>query len=853
MTLGRPTLQGAAGNSVTLADDSRFGGMIVDGAGGVGIFSNAVSGTRISDVLVQNTVGDGILLQNTTGDTTIVNTIISGTGGAAFHVDGGNGSIGYQSESDGLIPSFSNIDNSASQAVLIENMTGGLVNTFGTTINDDGGTGIDILNSASNVTIDNAQLMNSTATGVRIVNSSGVITFRNSLQTNTLISNAAQQSILIDSLAPTGQVTFDALQIEDRNDAGIDINTSAGRIDFLDTVTIGEPNGGTAAGVSVDGSLATSIVEFGGVLTVDGSGGRGIELTNNTAGSRFSVLGLADISGVAQEGVAINNDGGNAFFEDGLVIASRSERGVSIQTSTGIYSFDGPTTISNDLSVLFPAFDIQDSEANVLMSDLNATGVMAPVGVGAGINMVNNIAGLVNNASLSFTEITIEGTGTGVRGLNNSDIRISDGTIAVSGDAAIDLEESGWFVRLESASSSSSIDNGIRLVNAAPPADNSFFVNDRADVAPAGSGGTISGSAGPAVLLANAGEVLLRGMQFEGNASDIFVTNSGLADDDDQILTIQTSSFIGTIGRVVDANNLTTFVLEDSLIDDSGTGIGPNTIQLTYTEITNDPDTEFFSQFDNPYEVFIRRNVINDTFDSTIVINSLAGAEDAHLDVEILNNMITLDGGLVGQDETAVTVDWTGPSRVLLASNSITLNGDDVVGNKMGFDIVHRSTTDEMLLSVVNNLFMATDDGSIGLNVRTFGQSDILVDANAFTFGGEGSTGMEFNLAPDTEFFLSNNLLRFDADGGSGVIFTLVNQPSVFTINNNQIALFDDGALIEEGIRFLAGIGTSNLVGNQNNLIFLLNPEDPNAFIEIPSSFGGSFNGTIIINGSAQP
>jgi len=282
-------------------------------------------------------------------------------------------------------------------------------------------------------------------------------------------------------------------------------------------------------------------------------------------------------------------------------------------------------------------------------------------------------------------------------------------------------------------------------------------------------------------------------------------------------------------------------------------GVGPDTFRLTYNELTNDPNTTTFDQFNNPYEVFMRRNVINDTSDNTVVIESLVGATDAHLDVGIDNNLITLNGGLVGQDETAVTVNWTGPSRVRLASNDITLNGNNDNGSKRAYSVTHQSVTDEMLLSIINSRVTSTDDASIGLTVQTFGESDILIDGNQFTFGGSASTGMQFNLAPETELFLENNQLRFDADGGTGMLFTVVNQPSTFTINNNQIGLFDDGALLERGMFFQAAIGSPLLRGTQNNQIFLLNPNDPNTFIETVFSFGGAANGQILVNGALVP
>ncbi len=836
MTLARPTLLGAAGNSVTLAANSRFGGFVVDSAGGAGITSNNAEGTVIRDVQVQNSAGDGILLTNTTGTTSIIDTIITGAGGPAFHVNGGNGSIGLLSNSVGLLPSFSHIENSSQQIILIENMTaGGIVNTTGATLDDMGGAGIDIVNSAGSATIDNIQIVNSGATGIRVLNSSGIYNFRNSIQTNTFISNAAQQSILIDGLGATGQVTFGTLQIDGSNSAGIDINTNSGRINFIDSVVLGTPNGGVDAAVSVDSSQVGSSVLFSDSLTVNGSGGRGIDLTSNLAGSTFTVDGAVGLIQTTQEAIFMNVQRGAVAFNDSVTVSNRGNRGISIQNSSGGISFAGAVDINNEQGVLTAAVDIQNSESNVLFSSLGIVNAMGNVGGGAGVNLFGNLAGGTSAARHTYKTVDIDTVdGVGFFANNNTNIRILDGTITSEGAAAVDLEESAWSVSLDSVSSTDSLDYGIRLVNTAPPADNSFIVNDELLVPAAGTGGIVEGATIAAALFENAGQIRLRGMQFAGNAQGIMLTNSGLAEDDDQTLELLFSAFLNTAGQVIDAQNLSTLLVEDSLLDGGGTNL------LTYNERTNDPGTTTFGQFDNPYEVFWRRNVI----DSTVVVQGLAGANDAHLNVEYTNNLVTLG-------DTAVTVDWTGPSRVLLSSNAITLNGDE-----SAFDVVHRSTTDEMLLSILANHLVATGGSSIGINVETFGQSDILVDSNEFVFSGLDATGMQFNLAPDTEFFLSNNQLRFDADGGAGVIFTRVNQPSTFTINNNQVGLFDDGPLIEEGLRFLTAIGSPVLIGTVDNQIFLLESDDPApapAFIEIPFSFGGTFIGQIFINGGPRP
>ena len=582
-------------------------------------------------------------------------------------------------------------------------------------------------------------------------------------------------------------------------------------------------------GVSVDGSTAGSTVLFNDLLSMTGSGGPGIELTGNLAGSSFTVEGAVALDQMTGDVISMSAQGGGVGFNGAVTASNRGGRGISVQNSTGNVSFLGPVTINNELDVLTPAVDIRNSESNVLFTSLSVVNAMGNPGGGAGVHLAGNLAGGTNSALHTYQTVNIESVdGVGFLANNNTRTRILGGTVTSTGAAAINLEQTVSQVDVDSVSSTNSPDFGIRVVNAGE--DSSFIVNDELLTPAPGTGGTIQGADIAAVLLENAGQVRLRGLQFDSNARDIFLTNSGLTEDDDQLLVVQSSAFLNTAGTVIDAQNLTTLVVEDSLFDGGGVN------SLTYNERTNDQGTTKFDQFDNPYEVFWRRNVI----DNSVVVQGLAGAADAHLNVEYTNNIATLG-------VAAVTVDWTGPSRVVLGSNAITLNANDAL------DVVHRSTTDEMLLSVLSNQLVASADNSTGLNVQTFGQSDILIDGNESTFGGLDSTGMQFNLAPDTEFFLSNNELRFDADGGAGVIFTRVNQPSTFTIDNNSIGLFDDGPLIEEGLRFLTAVGTSTLSGTINNRIFLLNPLDPAAFIEIPFSFGGLFNGQIPINGGLQP
>ena len=863
-TLARPVLQGSPANSVTLANRTRFGGFVIDGAAGHGIFSNAAEDTVIRDVLVQNTGGSGILLENTTSSTTILDTIIDTATGPAFHVNGGNGSIGFQGNSVGLDPSRAHIANISQEAVLIENMlAGGVVNMFGATINDTGGTGVLIQNNAGSATIDNARIVDSTDSGIRILNSTGNYNFRSSIRANTLISNAAQQAVLIDGLGAGSLATFQTLQIDNRNNTGVDVNNNSGQIDFLNTVAIGTPAAGAGVGVSVIGSQAGSSVRFSDNLDITGSNDRGIDLTGNLAGSSFTVADRTTISGAAGESIAIVNDAGTTVFQGGTGITQRGDRGVSIQGSIGSISFRGATSITNELADLnpTPAFDIQNSEANVSVSSLRITDATTNSGPGgAGIHLVNNLAGANNTAIVGFGNVNVETIdGAGVFGLNNTRIRILSGSVMTTNDAALNIEESGWNIALNSVTSLASPTNGIRLVNAAPPLNNTFTVGQSTFVVAIGSSGTIQAATNAGALLMNAGQVGFSGMLFDANAFGVFLRNDGLADDDDQRLELLFSGVSQSGISGIDAQNLTTLFVSDSLFDDNGAdgALGRETFDLSYNEAPNNTDTTLFSQFDNPYEVFIGRTVITDNTDDALVIRSLPGGLGAHIDVDLDSNSFNLDGDvdpdLLDLSEAAFEFDWNGPARVRVINNLLLMSGLDPVQSQTAFDITNRSTTDELLLSVVANDLTSTHATAVGLDLRTFGMSSSLIDTNLFVFSGLDSTGMRFNMAADALMTVSGNQLRFDDDGGAGIIYTLVNQPSTFLINNNQIGMSDNGGLIEEGIRFLASIGSPALQGNQNNQVFLLNPGAPGSFIEIPFSFAGTPAGSIIVNGVLVP
>jgi hypothetical protein len=875
-TLARPTLLNSPGNAVTLSDDTQFSGFIIDSPGQNGIFSNAADRTIINDVLITDAGASGIRLLNTSDTTTIRNTIIDGAAGPAFFVSGGTGRIGYGSTSTNEDPSFSAIINSSQEAVLIENMTAGFVNMTGATINDNGGAGVLIRNNAGNATIDNATIVNSTGNGIAILSSSGTYTFRDTIRAATTVDNAAAESVLIDGLTPTGRVSFDNLSIQNRRDTGIEVSNNAGQAIFgtlTTSTTIGPPAAGAAPAIDVRNSAATGVVRFAGSLAVNGSNGRGINLTNNAEGSIFDVASPTVLTNISGESVAIVSDNSQVFFRNGLTINQRNDTGILIQNFDGSAGFLGSTNVNNQNLVQESGVIISASEATVTFEQLNVfNSTLNP-----GVFLANNIAGANGSALISFSSLTINSiAGEGLFGIDNTNVRVSNGTIVSQGAAAVNLEETGINMSFESISSSGSPGFGIRLVETNKPAGfNQFNVTAATNRLVPGNGGTIQTAGVAGVLMQNAGQVHLQAMILDDNENAIIVENSGLDDEDDQLLELYSSRVSRSDVRGIYALNLIGLDIRDTTFDDNGDdgALGRETILSEYNERLNLDTTEEFLDFDNPYLVIMQRNTIIDNSTDAVVIGSLAGATGAHLGLNFDRNNFTLTNTtdpttpLVGPfavntfdsnrtRDDAIVVRWNGPTRQIFTTNTITLSG---VGPQTGFDVIALSATDVYELNLEGNQIDSTVTGQItgqqiGLLMRTFGPSSSVIRANDFRFTGGEGRGMEFSLGANTDMALTNNTIIDNTDGGAGMIFTTVSQPSNFGFNGNTIGLFDTGTGIEEGIRFISVAGTVNLFGNQNNQIVLGNPNAPGAFIEsIFTMPAGTNNGQIIVNGVLVP
>ncbi|MFN9718201.1 MAG: inverse autotransporter beta domain-containing protein, partial [Planctomycetota bacterium] len=613
-TLIRPQLIGSAGDAVTLASNTQFSGFIIDSPSGNGIFSNGATGTIISDVLVTGAGGSAIRLQNTAGTTTITDTtlIAAGAGTApVFFVNGGNGQVSFRSTDDNFLASITNT--SAGHSLLIENMTGGLVDMSSSSITETGGDGILIQNNTGgNAIVDNVSLTGSLGTGIAILNSDGVYTFRKSsaqLQQIT-VDNAAQQGILIDDAG--GTVSFaENVLVSNRNAEGIEILNSSGHVRFAGQVTVADLGAGigTEAGVFVHNQQAGASVTFSDDLIIRGatrgSLGNGVLLTNNNAGSVFTVNENTSIAGTDLASIAIDNNNGQVRFEGSTAITQRLVEGVAITNSAGAILFgetnNNALTVSNDLIPASQSAAIlaTNNSANISVANAIVTNAQGNAGGGAGIHLVGN-TGDINFGTIDVDSID----GVGLFGLNNKKIGINGGAIVSDQAAAVNIENTGIDIKLTSVTSTGSPDYGIRLVETNKDNLKTFKVSPTNQNVVAGDGGTIDGAKGDGldnddaagVFLRNAGQVSLRGMLITDNEFGIRIRNtesiSGLADSTKQNFILDTSIVQDSDIRGLDSQNLMLLEITDSTFDNNGddAAAGRETILLDYT-VRLDPDT----------------------------------------------------------------------------------------------------------------------------------------------------------------------------------------------------------------------------------------------------------------------
>lgn len=824
LTLERPLLQGAAGDAVVLADESELSGFRIFDAGNNGIFGSLVD----SSIANQNLISDsqaGVQLLNPTGIYGFTDTVIQQTVGTAFEVIGGDAEITFTQSSNDADPGLGRIVNTSGNAIRVQGTTGGVVQFFTATIDDDFGQGISIEDADGNVTVDNAVIEDSTSHGINIDGGNGTFLFQASVRDTIVIDRAALNAVNIVNLGENGQVIFsDPVSINDRIGSAFNFETISGDVTINGDVVIdGQGGAGLAPAVSFINSPATANVEFNDSLSISNANGPGILLSGNqfdaATGLRagFSVGtdagGLTIFNNVDGDNLQILNDASGVRF-NGILSTGRGSNaaivqpahGILINNSTGRLAFDQATNIANANGITDSAVEIIGSEAEIAFESLLATDTTGDPGV----LLQNNIAGALGDATILFEQFNVDSdNGDSLFALNNTSIRILDGMIDTTTGTAVDIEDSGIAISLESVSSDTG-DHGIRLVNNFAPQNGvvAFFevIGDPGDPN-AGNGGTIESATIAGAFLRNTGIVRLNQMIFDDNEVGVDVQFTGLTDPPIGLLELDNTNFEENNVRAIDGLNIPELLIADGIYEDNGDDAanGRETIRLQYNETPNDPDTEDPDDFDFPFVVSILRSDFENDSDDLVEIRRLAGAEDAHLDLLVEDSTFeandAVDPDALDLNDDAFIVEWEGPLRAVFTGNAFTLpaaNGDP----QIGISLFNDTSDDFTELTILGNTVDLEGDDldttparGFGFNIELDGDADVVISNNVITLDGTDLTGMELDFAGETDLFMVSNTIQdqftlFDSDN-EGI--------DIDRLGEGSFLLFDDNSVFVDG------------------------------------------------------
>ncbi len=880
---GRPVLSGSGSAGVVLASDVEFSGFVVENSGLDAIVGTSTENAILNENLLRTSGRDGLRLIDPIGVFEVTDTVIESTNGVAFHVDGGSSSIVFSQTNDEADPGIGRIDNSSSHIVRVANTIGGGIVFDLATLDDNGGSGVLIENADGNVTIDNLSVIDSDSHGISIVGGSGTFTFRTSLRDGTVLQNTALSALNIDGLEEGGRVRFESdLQVGARQTGGFDFRNFGGTISFDDPVNIVAGAGfGFDPGINIENSLSTGSVLFRDTVSVTGGEGIGLRIaegqfdpaTGNRASVRFSeLLRLTNQTG---DSMLITNDQSQVLF-DSVISSGRDSRGIALIGADGLIDFAGDTVIENEDGALFSGLLISDSEARIRF--LNQTFVNDGLGPGAPtVNIVNNQPGDNGDAEILFENLNINSDiADSLTVLSSDNVTVETGTILTGNATSVDLQDSG--IRMTFASiDNDGGGNAIRIIDTYAPGDPeglSFFqVLGNAANPGVGSGGIIEDTTGPAVFLQNSGIVRLNQMLFDDNQQGFEIAFTDLEDPprgefalfDSEV---QDSDFIGLRGL-----NIPNLIMEDVIWDNNGDNLpaaagidGAETILLNYDEAPNDPDLNNPADYDSPFLVFMRNVSVLDNSDDAVIIRALAGAENAHLNLDIEDSDFTAtdaDPDIVGGitrdlsvfdqfNDSAFIVSWNGPMRINSVDNEFSiLSGNN--DPQVGLDIRNDHSFDFSEIVIRRNDFTIIGDGQIGtserhngLRIDLEGESFAEIELNNIQGSGGDITGIEIDMDGSAELFVLNNVVTANTFRDEGIIFGRLTEPTELTFEGNAVNVAGIGDIRELGVS-IRGVGILDLFSTADNAVFTIGNGRDFVFR------GPTPRGQILINGQQLP
>ena len=600
--VSNPSIDSAAGNTVTLGSNNTIRGLDLRNSAGIDLTGSAFGTLTVSVVGLTGTgrpldLTNGTLAATFTG---ITSTSSSGGPGINLSSVGGNmtvtgGTSITNPTAQGILvtASTANINfgnttiSGGTDGVSLQNNSAG-ARTFGTlSVGSNSGIGFLHANGGGNTTVNGFAAFNSSGNNVDIQNMTAgtIVNFVSGANVTKTTAGGAGVNLATNTGAT---ITFDSLDIATSNGTGLSA-TGGGTVNVTNgTKTISATGIGAQSAPAIIANGVTLNANFSSVSSnQSGSGGNGISLTNVTGTSNFGSGSLVGATGAT---FLVNGSTGTVTY-NGTITQGNAARVVDIQNKTG-----GTVTLGGAVS----------------STGGTGTGIILNSNTGATINFTGGI-NLATNANTAFTAT---GGGTITATQNNTTIV---NTLTTTTGIALNVQNttigaSGLTFR--SISSNGGTNNGITLDTTGALGGLTVTGNSGA-----GTGGTIQNKAG---------------------ADNNSTQGIGIYLNSTQNVSLTRMSIQGHQNHGIRGNNVTGFTLDNSLVGTTAINGTSNTADTDPTGFSGEGSVRFFNLLGS---ATISNSTLDQGFSRTIALSNNSGTL----------NRLTITNSTVRQTLTAAT------------------------------------------------------------------------------------------------------------------------------------------------------------------------------------------------------
>ncbi|WP_425088811.1 beta strand repeat-containing protein [Stappia sp.] len=637
-----------------------------------------------------------------------------------------------------------------------------------------------VLTSNSTATIDFANLVynddqrSSAPTGQAIVaNDAGVLTISNgTIRTNNALGNDVYAVDISNTTTGAGGITIGSLDI-DYDDAGesgggIRLVSNTGTFSFTGVTKIAANNASgilanntgtlnigttTAGSITSDNravfDITNTTVNLNATATRSTSS-TGSGMVFNTVGGTVNLTGDMTITGSAGTGLSVSNSASGATFTFSGGTKTISTGGLTAISLTnnanGTVTFSGAntdidTTSGNAVTVTNGGTINFNSTTTNTINSTTGKGVFAS---GGGTVV---IGGSANVTSTTGTAVDIQNTTIGGAGVTFESVSADGATNGI----VLSNAGSGGFAVTGEGSSDTTVNVGTRGRTSNKAGGGSFSAQ--------GTGGTVQNTTGAAVLISNTNNVTLRNMVLTDSTNTVNSGNDGIDISNSSGFTLDNSRITGFSGNHgIDGANVANITIINSEIFSNATVSGvaaPDIHNVHFDELTGAGSTVTNSLFHSSYENIF--TVENSSGTLTIDMNN----------VEIRDTNAGA-GGNIG-----LLFDMTSSAQI----NATVRNSTFLRNRSRGVAFYSNSGTTGGSITISNNtfndnIFVPIDIAHQSNATVTYNISGNQVNTDA-TAAGESTainiiTGGASSASTDLRGELTNNTIGNNTLAGSG-------------------------------------------------------------------------------------